>query len=81
MKSLLVTAIICQTFVLGLVVGYSHLLYKQQVRSDQCIREILDKDVVIHDYFGHKVDMSNIWIHAQAAVSNQYLFCMNRREK
>ena len=81
MKALLVTIILCQIFVMGLMGGYSYLLTKQTKKSDQCIREILDSNVELRDYFGHKIDMKDTWIHAQSYVANHYFWCMNRRDK
>lgn len=66
---------------MGLIVGYSYLLYQQSYRSDQCIREVLNSTTDIKDYFGHKIETQNIWSHAQSYVANHYLYCMKRKER
>jgi len=81
MKNILVLAILCQIFLLGIASGYSYLLYQRQIRSNDCIQEVLDKNIKLKDYFGHPIEVNSIWIHAQAAVSNHYLYCMTRRTK
>ena len=80
MKSLLSAIIFCQIFVIGLMGGYTYLLHKQGKRSDLCMKEILDSNVQLKDYFGHKIEPTNIWPHAQSYIANHYLFCMNRSE-
>lgn len=81
MKTLLITITYCQIFLMGLMGGYSYLLYKQSERTDQCIREILDSNTKLKDHFGHKIDTKDIWSHSEAYVTFRYFFCMNRRDR
>lgn len=80
MKILLATIICCQIFFLGLLGGYTYLLYRQVKKSDQCIDRIFKRSVALEEFYGHRIDAQTLWSHAQGLVANQYLQCMGERD-
>lgn len=80
MKYILTLIILIETFFLGLSIGATYITYKQHKKSEKCIRQILDNEKDVHDFFGHKIDPTDLWIHAESSVAHQYFYCMNRRE-
>lgn len=81
MKYILTLTILIETLLLGVFVGATYELYRRDQKSQACFQQILKEDIELKDVFGHKIDLEDTWVHAQAAVTRHYFWCMNKREK
>jgi len=62
--------------VLGFYLGQTNIVKQQIKKQEKCVAYVYSKDINLQEFYGQKIELNSIFIHAQAAVALKYEGCM-----
>ena len=80
-KGILLLAIMAEISLLSFVMGRTHEIKNVIEVNDNCIKEVLSRDLSLEKFYNHKIEVHTIWIHAEAAIALQFQECIYGRRQ
>lgn len=75
-KKILILLILLEAFTLGFYLGQTHIVKLQIQKQQKCVAYVYNKDINLQEFYGQRIELNSIFIHAQAAIALKYENCM-----